>query len=616
MIRFRHVAAVLMVVAACPAFGAEPVFLRFEQIPTFDEPNPETLGLALAINELGEVVGIADDSALVVHGFRYAAGEFSEIVGFGAQMTSHPRAINGFGDIAGGAGHRVSAGGQSAIVTVPFIQPSGEDIRSLLTADEIASGLGGMAFTLNDTGVVGFEGPGAMVALANGERLAWGFPDGGVIATGSINQLGRLVGTGLRAGGAGFEALLYNIKNRTVVNLHDPRHASLSFAVDVNNGGVAVGEWHRLDNNRTVPVLWRKGPGQQLPFVNEERPGWIGRAIAINDRGDVLGESSNANGERVDWLLFAGQTTPVAILDLVDAAFFQGFDDFMAFDLNNSREIAGAAIVRDPDHPLGSTNKPGLLRPIKAQVPAFPAPGLWADPLKPGSGFEINRVGERHYLIWYTFDQAGLPVWYFSETVRLLRDGWRAELLEFTLEGSGAISSKTVGQVVLSHRRLTRMLFSWRLGGRSGTHSYRYLAGPCEAGAHGYTGTWHDPAEPGFGVSLQDVGERQTAVFYFYDRNGRARWAELDFPAGPGETEAWLYHHGACPSCKYTPPQRSNIGTARLGLGPQFIDLGVDLAGSGDLAAMAWHSDNRMSRIPSTPSCHEHGLKVGSGHSR
>ncbi|MDX1555544.1 MAG: hypothetical protein R3212_05915 [Xanthomonadales bacterium] len=598
-------AAMVMVAMAIPALGASPIRFQFEQIPTFDEPNPETLGLALAINELGESVGIADDAQFIARGFLYKEGQFSEIPGFEPDLQSHPQAINQFGDVAGGAGMRVTSGGHTAIITLPFVQASGGPIRSLLTAQEIASGMGGMAWTLNDSGSVAFEGPGAVVGLANGERVAWGFQGGGIIATGRINQLGQLVGTGLRPGASGFEALIYDLRNRDARTLHDPGSASMSFAVDVNNSGVAVGEWNRNDNNRTVPVIWRNGQGEQLPFVNEQLAGWIGRATAINDRGDVLGESSSANGERVDWLLLAGETVPLNINDLIDESSFAEFDAFMAFDINNSREIAGAAIARDAAHPLGSTNKPGILLPTRSQAPPFPAPGLWADLSKPGSGFEINRVGDRHYLVWTTYEDNGMPVWYFSETVRLVRDGWKANLLKFSRDSRGAITSVRAGEVVLSSRSTTQMLFSWRLDGASGSAVYRYLAGTCEAGALGHTGTWFDPASPGFGLSLLDLGLRQAAVFYFYDLNGNARWVFLNFPSGPGLTEAWLFNEGSCPGCAYRSPRRNTIGTAQLGLGADTIELQVNLAGSGGLAAVAWNSDNQMLRIPTPPSCQD-----------
>ncbi len=603
MITYSKYAALLLTAMLSSSMAAEPVRYRFEQIPTFDEPNTETFGLALAINELGEVVGIADDESLVARGFLYTPGLFLEIPGFDTGLVSHPRAINQFGDVAGAAGYRVTSNGHTAIVSVPFIRGAGQGIRSILNGEELSRGLGGMAYTINDAGMVAFEGQGAQVRLANGERLNWGFADGGVVTTGRINQFGVLVGTGLRVGSEGFEAMRYDVNSRTAMSLHDPNQARMSFAIDINNAGIAVGDWVRRDNNRTVPVIWRNGSGEELPFINEHLFGWTGHVIAINDRGDVLGESSSAGGQRIDWVLFAGETTPLPLVDLIEGPGFDGYDEFMAFDINNSREISGAAIVRDAAHPLGSTNKPGVLAPLTSQAPAFPAPGLWADLSQPGAGFEINRVGDRHYLIWTTYDASGLPVWYFSQPVRLTHDGWRANLLRFRTNPNGDITSSVAGQAVLSHRRPTEMLFSWRLGEQSGTLAHQYLAGRCEAGARGHTGTWHDPARPGFGLSLLDLGERQAGVFYFYDQNGHPRWVFLHFPTGPGQTEAWLFHGGACPSCPYRPPQRSTIGAARLGLAPGEVELEVNLAGSGSLSAMRWQSAGRMARIPSAPRC-------------
>jgi hypothetical protein len=62
-----------LAVFTCLAVRAEPVRFELEQISGFDEPNTETLGLGQTFNELGEVVGIAEDSELVPRGFRCAS---------------------------------------------------------------------------------------------------------------------------------------------------------------------------------------------------------------------------------------------------------------------------------------------------------------------------------------------------------------------------------------------------------------------------------------------------------------------------------------------------------------------------------------------------------------
>ncbi len=585
---------------------AQPLNYRLEVIPTFDEPNPETLGLAFAINELGEAVGISEDAQFMPRGFLYQAGQLKEVPGFGAGLTSDVRAINNFAEVAGGAMMNVVFNGHPGAMAVPFVKSPGGPPRTLLTNDEIhRRGIGGYAYGLNDAGMVGFEGGGSWVALPDGQRVEWGFLQfpGDYAGLGSMNNRGQIVGYGVPQDALGFEAVLFDLNTRTAVNLNDRTNAHSSFANDINEAGVIVGEWRLNSNGRTVPVLWEKLVPRQLPFVHEETPGWVGRTVAINDHGDVLGESQHLSGERLNWLLFAGVEIPIPLLDLVAGDFFEHFDDFLAFDLNNSRELVGAAIKHVPDAPFGSTNKPAILRPMIAAVPPAPAPGLWADPARPGAGIEINRAGGRHYLIWYTYDESGLPTWYFSDAIALVRDGWRAELYRFTRNAAGAVLRQSAGQVVLSSRSESALTFSWRLGGRGGSESYRYLAGDCAAGAKGVTGTWYNPDSPGFGVSLQHAGTGLSAVFYFYDVTGRARWVFVDFANGARAADAWLFTGGSCPGCAPRSPSRAIAGTAELVLVGGRVELNMNLPVTAGLPALGWHSANAMAPLSAPAAC-------------
>ena len=306
------------------------------------------------------------------------------------------------------------------------------------------------------------------------------------------------------------------------------------------------------------------------------------------------------SGTRVDWVLFAGTQKPVPLINLTNAEFQAAFDDFMGFDLNNAREIAGAAIAFDDDAPFGSTNKPGILRPEIPEQVVRPSPGLWADPAHPGAGVAINRVDNRHYLIWYTYDEAGLPIWYFSDTVALERDGWRAQLFEFTRNAQGLFSRRPVGQVIHLNRSRTTLQFSWRLGARSGTESFRYLPGRCTDGVFSTTGTWYDPAQPGYGMSVQEHAEGTVAIFYFYGERGLPRWAYLDFPGDTTRTDAWVFTGGACPTCEARTPVRQDGGSALLRRVQS--DLEVELTVNG-VPGLNWQSVNRMIRLSSPATC-------------
>ncbi len=598
---------ILALLVSSPASAMEPGSFEFEQIPTFDEPNPETLGLAFAINESGEIVGIAEDEQFRGLGFLYRLGVLGEVSGFDADTHASPRLINGFGDLAGFAGKNVVFSGVPGVVDMPFLRREGEPMRNLLTDDEIDAAVGGSVLAFNDLGSAVFSASEPQVAFPDGERmsLANAFPHHGLAVVGALNNRNQLVGARSPNGGGGLEAFLLTLDDFSVVDLHDPSVAAQSYALDVNEAGVVVGYLHELADNRRVPMKWVDGVGQRLPFPNEDIVGWTAGAHAINDRGDILGESMFDTGEQVFWFLAAGAAEPIALDDLLEPGFFESFDTFFAYGLNNSREMAGAAVRFDPASPFGSSNKPGVIRPQALDVAPFPAPGLWAEVARPGSGVEINRVDDHHYLVWYTYDEEGLPTWYFSDDVSLVRDGWRAELYEFSRDEDGEIVRQAVGHVLLSNRTRTSLHFTWRLHGSAGTADFDYLAGTCETGAVGQTGTWFDPTDAGYGVSIQEAADTLAGVFYFYDSNGVARWAYLDYPDGPGTAEAWIFSGGPCPACDHSTPFPTVAGSALLSLGEQSITLELDVAGSGNLEAISWQSANTMLRLSSAPQCGE-----------
>src|SRR4051812_31950190 len=53
------------------------------------------------------------------------------------------------------------------------------------------------------------------------------------------------------------------------------------------------------------------------------------------------------------------------------------------------------------------------------------AQGLWWDPVRPGSGFDVLNAAGNAMVIWYTYDAAGKPVWYTAQgTTETLGTDW------------------------------------------------------------------------------------------------------------------------------------------------------------------------------------------------
>lgn len=584
-----------------------PLGFRFEQIPTFDEPSDLTYGLAFAINGLGESAGIADDAQLQPRGFVYANGRLRDVRGLYSGADSSLKAINLFGDVAGSAWRRTRIADSEVAIETPTAGPA-NNLRSLLSEDESVTYLGGIAYAINAAGDVLYDTNRSMVMRADGERSEWGFADGasGYRATaGDLNELRQFVGTARRGSDQlRLHALLQDLLTGEVRDLHDASLAYESTANDINNHGVAVGSWRRLGDFRTVPIRWTDGHAEMLPFLHfiSEEGGWIGEALAINDRGDVLGYSARGP-QREYWLVLDGQGQAVPLADLIQASFYQAFDRFVAVDINNAREIAGTAVRDDPEAILGSTNKPGLLKPLLPQSFARPLAGLWADPARPGSGIELNRSGEDHYLIWYSYDGHGRPIWYASDSVLLDRGSWRASLYQHHIGANREVQRIRVGQVALTLLAGNELLFHWQLDGRAGTERFSYLLPDCALAENSDSGTWYEPARSGYGLSLLRFSGRWTGVAYLYDDEGAPRWAAVDIPAGSSAAPLMVYQSGSCPGCGNRLPQFQRAGQIRIDSVGARLSHQIDLTADFPGAHLAWQRSALLQKLSSDVVC-------------
>lgn len=580
-----------------------PMF-HFEQVPTFYEPSPNTLGLALGLNEFGEVVGISDDAELRTRGFLYSNGEIEEVPGLFPGAASHPRAVNLWGEVAGSAERMVRLNGHLAGVSTPVLGPP-QALSNLLTAEEDAVGRPGTVYAFNSAGIAALETNESLFIRADGTRQAIGFadtPEGFGALIGEMNELGQLVGSARRiSAGHRMHAIWMDLGTGEVRDLHDSR-AQESFAHAINNRGVVVGAWIRNSDGRTVPVRWSQGQPELLPFLGQDEAGWTARAVDINDAGDILGYSSR-NGERRDWLILGGEGQPRALSSLDGSAVDPRFDRFMAFAINNAREIAGAAITEDANAPLGSRNKPGLLRPLFGLPPERPSTGLWADLQKAGSGIEINRVGEDHFVLWYSYDDQGRPMWFGSDAIQLERGVWRADLYEHRRNAAGVISRTAVGRGAFTTLNSRNILFHWKLGSRSGTERYEFLLSDCARTANAESGSWFEAAKPGYGFSLARFDGRWAGVGYLYDQAGAPRWVFVDMGPGLRSAPVKWFEGGACPGCDYIAPMSRDLGQLTLDVVSGGLQHSLTVTAGAGAEGLNWSSNAQLTRLSSEMAC-------------
>jgi hypothetical protein len=193
--------------------------------------------------------------------------------------------------------------------------------------------------------------------------------------------------------------------------------------------------------------------------------------------------------------------------------------------------------------------------------------GMWFNPERIGSSFDIQYSGNIMLVNWYTYENDGLPVWY--QAVAPYSNNNSQQLLNAKLNRfvwnpiTRRVIVSEVGELSLQFNSKSAGLVNWRLGTNQGTQ----LLQPLIDGANSTfnrTGNWYDSNDPGWGLSVYTRADVNVTVMHFYDANQQPRWI-----AGQGNNDDQLsieMHatRGACPSCAYAAPTRSAAGSIKL----------------------------------------------------
>lgn len=240
---------------------------------------------------------------------------------------------------------------------------------------------------------------------------------------------------------------------------------------------------------------------------------------------------------------------------------------------------------------------------------AAPRSGAYFNPARDGAGAFLFNADDNLGFLWYTYLQDGSPTWYIASAPRpAAADGqWRAPLFRARWNGSEAPLT-AVGEVLLTKLDATSFQFGWNLDGESGSERYVFIDGggcPRQDGANfDINGFWFNPAQPGYGYSVNAFPAVETNGAYFFDANGIGRWALGSVSPFGGTTLSFDLRRGACPLCDYAAPTvSSNIGTlvrsySSTGAGSMRLDLTLPPPLSG-----RWQVDTPVQKLTAPTGC-------------
>lgn len=236
----------------------------------------------------------------------------------------------------------------------------------------------------------------------------------------------------------------------------------------------------------------------------------------------------------------------------------------------------------------------GITGPENAEFRA----GLWWDPAKSGTGWEINKSGGNVFGIWYTFDQNRNPVWYTTQGI--LTDGhFEGDLLSFTWD----YSSKEVNEPTIAGHVNIRFLnpqlaeIQWMVGEEQGADTLRPFIFSATPALVDHSGSWFDPSEPGYGMTIQSQGNLNYAVLYYYDDAGDPTWT-AGINTEDGQNLSMLSFKGSCPWCEYAEPTHTPAGE----LIPEFYsEMTLSLSMNLPDSAPVWNNPSAQQVMISNP---------------
>ncbi|MEP7067936.1 MAG: beta-propeller domain-containing protein [Usitatibacter sp.] len=176
------------------------------------------------------------------------------------------------------------------------------------------------------------------------------------------------------------------------------------------------------------------------------------------------------------------------------------------------------------------------------------AQGHWWDPTHSGSGFELFNAAGQVAVVWYTYDEAGRPVWYTAQgdIAGLGTQSW--PLLKHRWTNGRRGDQTIVGSLKLALRHPEGIDVAWTVNGKPGTWAIQPLIVSGVVNEVDHSGEWFDPANGGWGLTVTEQGDVLGGAVFTYDASGEATWV-AGFQHTGNRSVEYFTCTGSCPSC-------------------------------------------------------------------
>lgn len=250
---------------------------------------------------------------------------------------------------------------------------------------------------------------------------------------------------------------------------------------------------------------------------------------------------------------------------------------------NEFVEVTGAAATPGRWYVVPRVPGAGPARfTLQAQVDAV-APvvrvGSYFNAARSGSGLFLYPAADQLTGLWYTYNFDRTSTWYYLQAAAPGADGlWTSRIHRSAWDGDSNVLVD-VGHLTVTPSGADRFTLTYRIDGLTGSEPMTAFGRGCPLGFD-LSSQWFDPARAGTGYSVQLFPNYEFFAAYYYDDRGYSRFvaAELNRFGGVEPTLVVQQLEGACPTCFYQAPVRTDIGTLRRRiLSGTFTHIATDL---------------------------------------
>lgn len=149
----------------------------------------------------------------------------------------------------------------------------------------------------------------------------------------------------------------------------------------------------------------------------------------------------------------------------------------------------------------------------------------WYEPGNPGWGLVLTHAGSQTVVLYTGFDGSGRDLWQVGVAPRS-NQRIQADLLQSHWNHAQARVDQQVvaGAVDLRYRDAEHADLILTQNGQSRTLQIERVISTRQSSVDDYSGLWHNPAQPGFGMALLTQGPVLAVLATAYDAAGEPRW--------------------------------------------------------------------------------------------